>query len=85
MNPVVRLVPCAQVAKSHVYDLLVAMYRLCGSGLTTAGNKLPTSWTGLTYASVVSRESIRIAFLIAAINGLDILSAEVKNTDDLFC
>jgi Reverse transcriptase (RNA-dependent DNA polymerase) len=32
----------------------------------------------ITYASVVSRESVRIAFLIAALNGLDILTADVQ-------
>jgi len=32
-----------------------------------------------TYSSVVSRDSVRIAFTIAALNGLDILSADVQN------
>ena len=32
----------------------------------------------ITYASVVSRESVRIAFLVAALNNLDILSADVQ-------
>lgn len=31
-----------------------------------------------TYASVVSRESVRIAFLIAALNDLDVMSADVQ-------
>ena len=33
----------------------------------------------LTYASVVSRESVRIAFLIAALNGLDCMAADIGN------
>ena len=33
----------------------------------------------LTYASVVSRESVRIAFLIAALNDLDVSSADIGN------
>ena len=33
----------------------------------------------LTYSSVVSRESIRIGFLIAALNGLDVLTADIEN------
>ena len=33
----------------------------------------------LTYSSVVSRESIRIGFLIAALNGLDVLAADIGN------
>ena len=31
-----------------------------------------------TYASVVSRESVRLAFLIAALNGLDVLAADAE-------
>ena len=33
----------------------------------------------MTYSSVVSRESIRIGFLIAALNGLNVLSADIQN------
>jgi hypothetical protein len=33
----------------------------------------------LTYSSVVSRDSIRIAFLIAALNDLDIMSCDLEN------
>jgi 2-keto-3-deoxy-L-rhamnonate aldolase RhmA len=33
----------------------------------------------LTYSSVVSRESVRIAFLIAAVNGYDIIVVDVQN------
>jgi hypothetical protein len=33
----------------------------------------------LTYSSVVSRESVRIAFLIAAVNGYEVIAADVKN------
>lgn len=34
--------------------------------------------TSITYASVVSRESVRIAFLVAALNELDILAGDVQ-------
>jgi hypothetical protein len=38
-------------------------------------------WTGmlaqLTYSSVVTRDSVRIAFLIAALNDIDILAADM--------
>ena len=33
----------------------------------------------LTYSSVVSRESVKLAFLIAALNGLDIMSCDIGN------
>ena len=32
-----------------------------------------------TYSSMVSRESITIGFLIAALNGLDVLAADIGN------
>jgi hypothetical protein len=33
----------------------------------------------MTYASVVSRESVWLAFLIAALNDLTLLSADIQN------
>jgi hypothetical protein len=35
--------------------------------------------TSITYSSVVSRDSMRIAFLIAALNDLDIMACEDSN------
>ena len=35
--------------------------------------------TTLTYASIVSRDSFRIALTIAALNGPDILSCDIQN------
>lgn len=32
----------------------------------------------ITYSSVVSRESVRIAFMLAALNGLEVMSADLK-------
>ena len=37
-----------------------------------AGGHLTETPSSMTYSSVVSRESIRIAFLVAALNGLDV-------------
>ncbi len=44
-----------------------------------AGGHLTDAPAQLTYSSVVTWESIHIGFLIAALNGLDILSADVGN------
>ena len=33
----------------------------------------------MTYASVVSRDSVRLGFLIAALNGLDVLAGDIQN------
>jgi len=44
-----------------------------------AGGHMTDPPTVLTYSSVVSRESVRIAFLVAALNDLDVLAADVTN------
>ena len=43
------------------------------------GNKTGEVPTHLTYSSVVTRESVRIAFLYAGLNGLNILGCDVTN------
>ena len=44
-----------------------------------AGGHMTDPPASITYASVVSRESVRIAFLIAALNDLDVLAADIGN------
>jgi hypothetical protein len=44
-----------------------------------AGGHWTQPATQITYSSVVTRESIRIAFLVAALNDLEILSANIGN------
>jgi Reverse transcriptase (RNA-dependent DNA polymerase) len=44
-----------------------------------AGGHLTDPPSSITYSSVVSRESVRIAFLIAALNDLDIYAADIGN------
>ncbi len=44
-----------------------------------AGGHVTDPPTLMTYSSVVSRESVRIAFLVAALNDLDILAADIGN------
>jgi hypothetical protein len=44
-----------------------------------AGGHMTDPPASITYASVVSRESVRIAFLLAALNGLDILAGDIGN------
>lgn len=47
--------------------------RYCAGGHTT---EAPAS---ITYSSVVSRESVRLAFLIAELNGVDIMACDLEN------
>lgn len=44
-----------------------------------AGGHLTDPPSSLTYASVVSRDSVRIAFLVAALNNLNILAGDIQN------
>lgn len=44
-----------------------------------AGGHMTDTPTSLTYSSVVSRDSVRILLLIAALNGLDVHSCDIKN------
>ena len=44
-----------------------------------AGGHMTDPPNSLTYSSVVSRDSVRLAFLIAALNDLDILACDVGN------
>ena len=44
-----------------------------------AGGHMTDPPTTMTYASVVSRESVRLAFLLASLNELDILTGDIGN------
>ena len=44
-----------------------------------AGGHMTETPLSLTYSSVVSRESVKVAFLIAALNNLDIMSCDIGN------
>lgn len=44
-----------------------------------AGGHLTSTPSSMTYSSVVSRESVRIGFLVAALNDLDIWAADIQN------
>lgn len=55
-----------------IFDIKVDLTR---KACFVAGGHVTDTPTQLTYSSVVTRESVRIAFLIAAVNDLQILSA----------
>lgn len=44
-----------------------------------AGGHTTETPVGICYSSVVSRNSVRIAFLVAALNDLDILATDIGN------
>jgi Reverse transcriptase (RNA-dependent DNA polymerase) len=66
-----------QFIKCHmVFDIKMDFTR---KARFVAGGHMTKAPASITYSSVVSRESVRIAFLIAALNGLEIRSADVGN------
>jgi Reverse transcriptase (RNA-dependent DNA polymerase) len=44
-----------------------------------AGGHTTDAPAAMTYSSVVSRDSVRLAFLLAALNGIDIMSCDLEN------
>jgi hypothetical protein len=47
--------------------------RFCAGGHTT------DTPAAMTYSSVVSRDSVRIGFMLAALNGLDVMACDLEN------
>ena len=59
-----------------IFDVKVDLTR---KARFVAGGHWTAAPTQLTYSSVVTRESVRIAFLLAALNDLEILAADIGN------
>ena len=66
-----------QEIKCHViYDVKMDFTK---KARFVAGGNTTEAPASLTYSSVVSRESVRIAFLIGALNDLDVMSCDIGN------
>ena len=66
-----------QEIKCHmIFDVKMDLTR---KARFVAGGHLTETPASITYSSVVSRDSVRLAFLIAALNGLDIIACDVGN------
>ena len=46
--------------------------------ILVGGRNMKTSPTSVTYLSLVSRDSVRIALIVSALNGLNILACGIK-------
>ena len=72
-----KLVGYQEIHCHMIFDMkmdgLVHKARLVGGGHTT------DTRSSITYSSVVSCDSVRIAFLVAALNDLDIMAADIGN------
>ena len=63
----------------HCHIIFYVKMDLTRKARFVAGGHLTDPPTSMTYASVVSRETVRIAFLVAALNDLDILAGDIGN------
>ena len=71
--------PGHQYMDCHIiFDLKMGSLR-CKARMVAGGHMVDTPDTILTYASVVSRDSVRIALTLAALNDLDIQAADIQN------
>jgi hypothetical protein len=69
-------VGCQKIDCHIIFDVKLDLTR---KARYVAGGHMTEAPAALTYSSVVSRESVRIAFMAAALNGLDILAADAQN------
>jgi hypothetical protein len=66
-----------RVTVHMVFDVKITLQRK--ARLVADGHKVPEVRRESTYSSVPSRDSIRMFFLLAALNDLDVLSADIQN------
>ena len=64
------------VTLQMIFDLKIDF--TCKARLVAGGHLMQTP-TSLTYASVLSRESVRLMFLIAALNDLNVVMTDIGN------
>ena len=65
-----------EIACHMIFDVKMDLTR---KARFVAGGHMTEPPKDSTYSSVVARDSVRIMFLVAALNGLDVLSADVQN------
>jgi hypothetical protein len=72
-----NLPPAHTFVKCHiVFDVKMDLTR---KARYVAGGHMTKPPSSMTYASVVSRESVRIILTLAALNGLEVLSSDIQN------
>ena len=73
------LPPCYQYVDCHIiFYIKMGEHFRSKARMVTGGHKTTTP-SALTYSPVVSRDSVRIIFTIAALNGLQVLAADIQN------
>ena len=65
-----------EIKRHMIFDVKMDLTR---KARFVAGSHLTEPPASITYSSVVSRDSVRIAFLLAALNDLDIMACDIGN------
>ena len=73
------LPPGFQYIKCHmIFDIKIGG-NFCRKARMVAGGHMTDAPSSITYSSVVSRDSVRIAFLYAALNDLKVYACDIQN------
>ena len=72
-----KLVGYQEIRCHMIFD--IKMHGLVRKAILVARGHMTDAPTSITYSSVVSRDSVRIAFLYAALNDLNIMAADIGN------
>ena len=75
-NNVTDMVGYQEIKCHLIFDVKVDFSR---KARFVAGVHTTETPSSMTYASVVSKDSVRLAFMIAALNDIDILSCDLEN------
>ena len=71
------LTPGYQYVDGHmIFDIKIGE-NFCRKARMVAGGHMASTPSSLIYSSVVSRDSVRIIFTMAALHGLKVLSADI--------
>ena len=74
-----ELPPAFQKIKCHfIFDIKMGENFRRKASIVANGNETETP-AALTYSSVVSRDSVRIALLIASLNELEVFACDIQN------
>ena len=74
-----QIPPSYQQIKCHmVFDVKMGE-NFCRKARFVAGGHMMETPLTLTYLSIVSRDSVRIILLVAALNGLNIMACDIQN------
>ena len=66
-----------QMIKCHMIFYVKAGGEFWRNSRLIVGGHMTTAPTSVTYSSVVSRDSVRIALVVAVLNGLNILACDI--------